>query len=385
MVIIATPNDGPQNPDPNNNYNAQNNALNTPGTQYQGSGVVATPDGMIPEPPVCVNPDEPPPPNLTPLACANNQEIAAEEGVIMLLEQGTTISQEQRAPISAVNGTSVFARQRAISIMQGQAATVVWQLQDRNGVPLDLSPLVTDETLKVVLRLKEQIGLNANNKQPYEIDMELVTPETGTVSGQLTVEMTNYPGVYYGEVALISVATEYPAVIFANVFSLVIARSTFGVNVPGGPPSIAEIRLHLRDSSPAESFLLDNLMFDDAEIALAIARPVMYWNETPPPIQEFDTQTFPFRYHWLEGICANLFFMVAEQFRRNQLDYAAAGVSVNDQNKEANYERAGQTRWQAYREWVRGKKAQLNLEGCYGQIGSVYQYGVYSSGIRSRY
>lgn len=385
MVIIGTPNDAPQNPDPNNNYNAQNNALNTPGTPYQGSGVVATPDGMIPEPPVCVNPDEPPPPNLTPLACANTQEIAAEEGLIMLLEQGTTISQEQTAPISSVNGTSVFARQRAISLVQGQAATVVWQLQDRNGVPLDLSPLVQDESLKVVLRLKEQIGLNNNNKPPHEIDMELVMPAAGKVSGQLTAEMTNYPGVYYGEVALISTATEYPAVIFVNVFSLVIARGTFGVGVPGGPPSIAEIRLHLRDSSPAESFLLDNLMFDDAEIALAVARPVMYWNETPPPIQEFDTQTFPFRYHWLEGICANLFFMVAEQFRRNQLDYAAAGVTVNDQNKEANYERAGQTRWQAYREWVRAKKAQLNLEGCYGQIGSVYQYGVYSSGIRSRY
>lgn len=154
----------------------------------------------------------------------------------------------------------------------------------------------------------------------------------------------------------------------------------------GGPPSIAEIRLHLRDSSPAESYLLEHLMFDDAEIALAIARPVMYWNEIPPPLDVvYNTQTFPFRYHWLEGICANLFMMVAEQFRRNQLSYSAGGLSVDDQNKEAGYERAGQARWQAYREWVRATKASINLESCYGEVTSSYKYSAYTDALRIRY
>ena len=77
--------------------------------------------------------------------------------------------------------------------------------------------------------------------------------------------------------------------------------------------------------------------------------------------------------------------MVAEQYRRNQLTYSAAGLAVDDQNKEGSYERAGQTRWLAYRDWVRAKKAEINLEGAYGEIGSTYQYGTYSSGIRSRF
>jgi hypothetical protein len=77
--------------------------------------------------------------------------------------------------------------------------------------------------------------------------------------------------------------------------------------------------------------------------------------------------------------------MVAEQYRRNQLNYSAAGLSVDDQNKEGSYEQAGQIRWQAYREWVRSKKAEINLESGYGEIGSTYQYGTYSSGIRSRF
>jgi hypothetical protein len=262
-------------------------------------------------------------------------------------------------------------------------------MHDRDGRPVNLTACTAAEDFQVVLRLKEQLALG-NQNAPIEAPATILVPEEGKVSVTLSSSATGVPGVYYGEMALISVAaqtSQQPCVIFSNTFSVVISRSTFSsVNQPGGPPSIAEIRLHLRDSAPGESYLLDSLMFDDAEIALAIARPVMYWNEIPPPIDAvYNTQSFPFRYHWLEGICANLFMMVAEQFRRNQFDYSAAGLSVNDQNKEASYERAGQMRWQAYREWVRATKASINLEGCYGEVSSTYKYAGYTDALRIRY
>jgi hypothetical protein len=295
------------------------------------------------------------------------------------------------APVSAVNGQPSLSRMRAVTISQGQCAKITWQLHDKDGAPVNLSacfptPAPTTPGYKVVLRIKEQIMLG-ENAAPAQVDATVVNAATGTVEVQLTNQLVAYPGIFYAEMALVTIPepTATSCVVFSNLFSLIITRSTFGAADVGGPPSIAEIRLHLRDSAPAESYLLDNLMFDDAEIALAIARPVQYWNEIPPPIGVFTTQTFPFRYHWLEGICANLFMMVAEQFRRNQLNYSAAGLALDDQNKEANYERAGQMRWQAYREWVRAKKAEINLESSYGEIGSTYQYGTYSSGIRSRF
>jgi hypothetical protein len=295
------------------------------------------------------------------------------------------------APVSAVNGQPILSRMRAVTISQGQCAKITWQLHDKDGAPVNLSacfptPAPATPAYKVVLRIKEQIMLG-ENAAPAQIDATVVNAATGTVEVQLTNQLVAYPGIFYAEMALVTIPepTATSCVIFSNLFSLIITRSTFGSAEVGGPPSIAEIRLHLRDSAPAESYLLDNLMFDDAEIALAITRPIQYWNEIPPPIGVFTTQTFPFRYHWLEGICANLFMMVAEQFRRNQLNYSAAGLALDDQNKEANYERAGQMRWQAYREWVRAKKAEINLEGAYGEIGSTYQYGTYSSGIRSRF
>jgi hypothetical protein len=292
------------------------------------------------------------------------------------------------APLSGVNGQPLLTRMRSIALTQGQCATIEWVMHDRDGKPVNLSACTVADDFQIVLRLKEQLSLG-NQNPPIEVPATIVEPENGKVSVTLSAAMTGVPGVYYGEMALVSVpaqASNQPCVIFSNTFSVVISRSTFSsLNQPGGPPSIAEIRLHLRDSSPHESFLLDNLMFDDAEIALAIARPVMYWNEVPPPIDAvFNTQSFPFRYHWLEGICANLFFMVAEQYRRNQFDYSAAGLTVNDQNKEASYERAGQMRWQAFREWVRATKASINLEGCYGEVSSSYKYAGYTDALRIR-
>lgn len=294
------------------------------------------------------------------------------------------------APVSAQNGQPILSRMRAISITQGQCATIQWQMHDKDGVPVSLTACA-ELPFKVVLRLKEQISLG-NQNPIQQVDATVTDATTGQVAAELTKNMVGIPGIYYAEMALINTPAEeanLPCVVFSNTFYLIINRSTFDAatdNHYGGPPSIAEVRLHLRDSAPGESYLLENLMFDDAEIALAIARPVQYWNEIPPPLgRSYNTQNFPFRYHWLEGICANLFLMVAEQFRRNQLSYSAGGVAVDDQNKEANYDRAGQTRWQAYREWVRATKASINLEGCYGEVSSNYKYSAYTDAIRIRY
>lgn len=297
------------------------------------------------------------------------------------------------APVSTTNGLPVLSRMRSINILQGQCSTIEWQLHDTDGRPIDLTPLgfgsgADPATFKVVLRVKEYISLG-NKKQPVELPATVADAAVGKIHVEITKNLNGVPGIYFADAAIIAVDSADSAnncPVFSNTFYLVINRSTFGSPATrGGPPSIAEIRLHLRDSAPEESYLIESLMFDDAEIALAIARPVQYWNETPPPIGVYDTQSFPYRYHWLEGICGNLFMMVAEQFRRNQLGYSAAGVSVDDQAKAPAYDRAGKERWDAYRSWVRTIKASINLEGCYGEVTSNYKYSAYTDAIRIRY
>lgn len=308
---------------------------------------------------------------LTPVSCAGQNVISA--------------------PVSAANGQPLLSKMRAVSITQGQCATIEWQLHSQEGFPVDLTGCADATLFKVVLRLKEQLALG--NQNPVQEVVAVITDAaTGKVTADLTAQMVGVPGVYYAEMALVNIPAEEaatPCVVFSNTFYLIINRSTFDDRANGrngGAPSIAEVRLHLRDSAPGESYLLESLMFDDAEIALAISRPVQYWNEVPPPLNRiFNTQNFPFRYHWLEGICGNLFLMVAEQYRRNQLSYSAGGIAVDDQNKEPAYERAGQTRWQAYKEWVRATKASINLESCYGEVTSNYKYSAYTDAIRIRY
>lgn len=294
------------------------------------------------------------------------------------------------AEITKVNGDANRTKLRAISVNQGHTVKIDWQMHDVKGAPLNLSDCVTgaeDSPYKIIFAMRPYIAINSSGNTS-SIDGSVDDAATGQVSAELTPAATGNPGIFYAEFALAENTADpdvAPKIFFSNTFLININRTALGDTLKG-PPTIAEIRLHLRDSSPTESFLLDNLMFDDAEIALAVARPVQYWNETPPPLNTtYTTSTFPFRYHWLEGICANLFFMVAEQFRRNRLAYSAGGLNVDDQNKEESYERAGQARWTAYREWVRATKASINLEGCYGQVTSNYKYSAYTDAVRIRY
>jgi len=289
----------------------------------------------------------------------------------------------------------LLSKVRAYNIPGRRAATLRHQLRDINGNPVDLTACLCEGVSSsasiassasaaecefyVEFRLQEYIDRTNNPVCTYEATV--VDATTGLVEVALTKNDTNLPGVYFGSFALVQRDPDdddNPDVVFSNSFYVHIGRDLYtavaaGTGAsPGGPPSVAEIRLHLRDSDPAESFLLDNLKFDDAEIAQATYLPVEQWNETPPPIGCYNTTNFPYRYHWLMAIAGHLFLVAAEHQRANNLTYASAGVSVNDMNKEPNYEQAAARRLQQWHDWMRRKKAEINLEGAYGAVGSQY-------------
>lgn len=287
------------------------------------------------------------------------------------------------APTATVHGRPLLAKMQTYRITGGQEAVLERQLIDRQGNPIDLvglgggsasapvAPYAERYTLK--FRLREYLALGQATAAIAEFPVEIVDATQGLVQVSLPATATRRPGVYFGEIAVCGPELDgVEPVLFSNSFYVLVEMGLWADQRLKGPPTIMEVRLHLRDTDPEESFLLDNIAFQDTEIALAIARPVQYWNEVPPPIQTYTTQTFPFRYHWLEGICGQLFLIVAEQHRRNNLQYSAAGVAINDYDKEPNYEQAAMRRWQAFQQFVRHKKAQLNMEGGFGIIGGPY-------------
>jgi len=342
----------------------------------------------------------------TPIQTCCDATDAVQEGV----SQVPCDEQNQVAPdVSHYYRELVLSRMRSVKGNCGQELVIEWQMLDHMGHIVNLeeccglssgssfssesepsslsmssdsvsessesSEAEEEEIPCICFRIRENLSLGIN-PEPAQTEYEatVVDAATGQIKIVLPPNATGVPGVYFAEAAAVD---RRGVIIFTNVFYVILNRGQFGSHrhMQGGPPTIQEIRLHLRDSSPAESLLLDNIKFDDAEIALAISRPIDYWNEIPPPLDpRMTTQNFPYRYHWLEAIAANLFWMVEENFRANNLTYSAAGVQVNDQDKEPNYARAAERRWANWVNFVKRQKSSMNLDLCWGGIGSSYAF-----------
>lgn len=319
------------------------------------------------------------PPNRAPVACAGQH----------ILTPAT--------PTEPTTGTPILTRTMAVEIPGQKKATIEYVLRDRNGSPVDLRPCLcrpddSSESVsslssnssecgcpyKLVFRLAEYLSGGGCEFPVREIDLA-----NGKVAVDFEPENTTTPGIYFGEFALIECdldLTDNPTgdstVIFSNKFYVIIGRNLWNNRMncmsPAGPPSISEVRMHLRDTDPSESYLLDNVAFSDEEIAMALTHPVQYWNEIPPPIGIHTTASFPYRYNWLMATAGYLFLIVAEQQRRNNLAYSAGGVQINDQNKEPQYEQAAKRRLDEYKDFVKRKKAQINLENAFAYVSSPY-------------
>jgi hypothetical protein len=292
-------------------------------------------------------------------------------------------------------GNPLVSRKRAVVTNAGTKSIVRWTMLNTDGLPVDLTtcglPVSEDGTCETSesLSSSESVGegecktscvvlcfreyMSFGRQQAAEEPIKGIVTDAGNGMVEFELPKDLCPGIYWAEAAVMN--CDCP--MFSNVFCLVINRGLFSQARPMnnlGPPTIAEIRLFAADSHADESLLQDGTKWDDAEIAACIVRPVDYWNEVPPPLMSslFTTDTFPFRFHWLEAILGSLFLISAERFRANHLPYSASGVSIDDQAKFQLYEEVGRRKWAEYKAWVRHKKAEINLNEGYGVVGSPY-------------
>lgn len=121
-----------------------------------------------------------------------------------------------------------------------------------------------------------------------------------------------------------------------------------------------DIRIWLRDTDPAANVLLDDFEFTPEEIRMAQTVTVDYWNDTPPEIYRYNYDKFPYRSKLLTGAAANLLFIAAHRYRRNQAQYNAGGVQFDSEDKYQQYDQAGTRLWEEFKQWVRMKKRELN-------------------------
>ena len=130
-----------------------------------------------------------------------------------------------------------------------------------------------------------------------------------------------------------------------------------------------DVRIAMRDLVPEDNALLDAVEFTPEEIRSAQTLAVDLYNETPPIIETYDYTEFPYRYHLLQGTIANLLFIAAHHYRRNDLTYSIPGGAVAPKDKGPAYDAVGQRLLAEYKQWVEKIKIVANVNAGWGTIG----------------
>lgn len=274
--------------------------------------------------------------------------------------------------ITQLYGIELPTKRRAVQVTQGQVTNTEFQFYNRSGNPIDLTTcgLEDENNATISVRLREAITTCDNRL--YATDGSVTAAMTGTVSASIPEQVTRNPGVYLMEAGILDTDSK---LVYSNQFYLWVDRGLFGdpQYVNGGPPSLDDIRLALRDNAPEENRLIDDFEFDIAEVCHAAVFTCRYWNECQPPINlTFNTMTYPAKEKWLYAICGQLFMLAANRFRRNHLPYQAGGTAIDDQNKFTQYEQIGMKMLMEYREWVKQKKVEINCNAAITSGGSAY-------------
>ncbi len=199
-------------------------------------------------------------------------------------------------------------------------------------------------------------------------DITMESPLTdGIVTLDLIPEDLPYAGIWYASVALYDAEDD---LIAEHPMFLEVRKGLNHKIEENTPITIAEIRLMNRDLDPDANELLLTYEFDDTEIAFAIMRPVDEWNEALPPVVKYTATTFPYREHWRKATIGYLMRTAGRKYLRDDLNYSAGGLSVNDKRKWDAYTKMGADLINEWRQWMKAEKVRLNSQACYRQIGS---------------
>jgi len=230
-------------------------------------------------------------------------------------------------------------------------------------IPSDLEALGVD-TMKFVAK---EMLYDVVKYIEKDVDFVNAPGTDGLITLELDPADIPYAGMWYAAIVAYNVGGE----VIAEYPMWLEVRKSLMQSIRGNTPiSIAEVRLVLRDSVPEANNLLLEYEFSDTEIAFNILRPIEEWNEMLPPVNTYTAATFPYRENWRKATAGYLMRTAARKYLRDDLQYSAGGLSINDKRKWDAYENLGQKLVDEWRTWAKQEKVRLNSLACYGSIGS---------------
>ena len=267
-----------------------------------------------------------------------------------------------------VDGCNVVAGAEVAELPSGTQGVLEVQFLDAQGQPIDLSVFGTTiegessaTAPPVVARFREATGAGCT----VTVDAVVVDAAQGTVRVAIPTEVSNRPGIYRVDTAVVDDDDNirYVVTSYLHIYGTLFREE----GVPAGPPSMDDVRRRLRDF-PAYNELLDTYEFKPNELSESLVRPVLDWNETPVVTIVYSTHDFPYRSHWIDAAIGELLMTAAHGYRRNR----QKGVANDLQDREAEYTRASMSYRQEWKEFMRIRKRQDNIRGGFGRLGSPY-------------
>ena len=133
-----------------------------------------------------------------------------------------------------------------------------------------------------------------------------------------------------------------------------------------------DVRMFMMDK-PELNPLLRGVRWSPEEIDAAVVHAVSFYNESPPLIDSFTVETFPWRYTLLLGVVGHLLRSASINEASNNIAYSLDNVSVNDKDKADIFLRMGNGYWDEFKSSVMNIKVSKNISLAFGDIPSEYQ------------
>lgn len=262
-----------------------------------------------------------------------------------------------------LSGYRCGAETAVIRLHAGQRATLRLRLKDYNGQPV--TGLESSSAFPGTVELR--VAHRAGGTPVLVLPLSFMSDDPPVVEGLLDGELTA-PGLYQSHVVVLDL--DGYLVFAMPVWVEVMPVAGHGCS---GPPTISELRLFLRDACP-DANLSRTFEYTDDEIAFSIAKPVDEFNANGVPSTRYTVANFPraYRSYWMEAAASELMRIASRAYMRNHLEYAGAGVTVNDKNKFREYEGAADRLHAKWISFVMQKKREMNFRGGFGGIGSPY-------------
>ena len=273
-------------------------------------------------------------------------------------------------------GCIPYDKSNTIVTEGGAPSTVVYQIRDGNGTPVDLTPLFNldrpggeDDPHGLFLRF----AVADNTQVARQVEQGTVLDaKNGKVQFELPDYVYEIPCIYSFHLAVADKKTY-----LLNGKPLYIAPGKGIVLVEWTPfithnehcslshrvvPALEDIRRKL-DDFLGKNDLMAQVEYSADDIVNAMILPVRLFNETPPRLRRFHytLQTFPFYEYWVLGTAAELLRISVIHYVRNKLLSSHGGLQGDEKGRDREYLQLAEMYKQEYMEWVRTKKLELNF------------------------